>query len=74
MVITSQFSLLVLLANFANSSNPWFKRGGNWNNGTESGAFAFNNNSGTTNTNNSFRVVLAPRLQYNIYLIIIIQG
>ena len=45
---------------FALSSDPWFRRGGVWYNGTVSGAFAFVNGSGATYTNNSFRVVLAP--------------
>jgi len=56
-------NVVPFLANFVNPVNPWFERGGNWNNGVESGAFAFNNNSGGVNTNISFRVVLAPRLQ-----------
>ena len=46
-------------ANFVESSNPWFKRGGNYNNGAFAGAFAFNRNTGGVNTNNGFRVVLA---------------
>ena len=45
---------------FANSSDPWFLRGGHWYGGTGSGAFAFGHSSGTTDTYNSFRVVLAP--------------
>ena len=48
------------LANFAVSSLPWFARGGNLYNGTESGAFAFSPSSGTTATDNSFRIVLTP--------------
>ena len=48
------------LAHFANSSDPWFIRGGNWSHGTDSGAFAFHSHSGTTDTDYSFRVVLAP--------------
>ena len=48
------------LAYFANSSNPWFIRGGYWDSGAVSGAFAFSNSSGTTGTGISFRVVLAP--------------
>ena len=47
-------------AHFAGSSYPWFIRGSSWNNGTGSGAFAFSYDSGTTNTYNSFRVVLTP--------------
>ncbi len=37
-------------------SNPWFKRGGTFTNGTGSGVNAFNNNNGQVNGNNSFRV------------------
>ena len=48
------------LANFVNSSNPWFARGSNWGNGTESGAFAFHYLSGTTYAHYSFRIILAP--------------
>ncbi len=47
-------------ANFANSSNPWFLRGGHWVSGTGSGAFAFSSISGTAITHDSFRVVLTP--------------
>ena len=47
-------------ANFAFSSLPWFSRGCYWYYGTESGAFAFGSNSGTTNTLYSFRIVLTP--------------
>ena len=47
-------------AYFADSSNPWFSRGGSWHFGTVSGAFAFDNYSGTTLTIHSFRVVLTP--------------
>ncbi len=48
------------LANFAYSSSPWFVRGCYWIYGAESGAFAFNSNSGTTSTGYSFRIVLTP--------------
>ena len=41
------------------SSNPWFNRGGNYNNGTNAGVFNFNNTNGNSNSNNSFRPVLA---------------
>ena len=44
---------------FVNSNNPWFIRGGAYNNGTETGVEAFNNTNGNANTNNSFRVVCA---------------
>jgi hypothetical protein len=44
-------------SNFVNSSNPWFKRGGNSNNGSNAGVFASNNNNGNGNNNVGFRVV-----------------
>jgi len=47
-------------AHFAYSSYPWFIRGGDWNNGSEAGAFAFSHKTGGTNAHTSFRVVLAP--------------
>ena len=34
-------------------------RGGNYNNGSNAGAFAFNNSNGNANNNNGFRAVLA---------------
>ena len=46
-------------ANFVNSNNPFFKRGGNYNNGSNAGVFNFNNNNGNANSNNSFRMCLA---------------
>ena len=51
-------------SNFPNTSNPFFKRGGNYNNGTNAGVFYFNNNNGNSNSNNSFRPVLVA-LRYN---------
>ena len=51
-------------ANFVNSSNPWFQRGGNWNNGTNAGVFNSNNNNGNNNYNNGFRVALSAVSQY----------
>jgi len=42
---------------FVNHGNPWFKRGGNRVNGTGSGVFAFGNDNGHANSDNSFRVV-----------------
>ena len=50
-------------ANFVNNGNPWFRRGGNFNNGSASGVFAFNHDNGNANGNISFRSVLA-RLRY----------
>ena len=47
-------------ANFVNSNNPFFIRGGNYNNGSNTGVFNFNNNNGNSNNNNnSFRMCLA---------------
>ncbi len=43
---------------FVWSSNPWFKRGGNHNNGLNAGMFAFGNENGRVTTWLSFRVVL----------------
>ena len=40
------------------SGNPWFKRGGNYGRTTDAGVFAFNNDNGQANDNNSFRLVL----------------
>ena len=45
---------------FANSSGNLLLRGGGWHDGTSTGVFAFNGNSGGTNTNISFHIVLAP--------------
>ena len=45
---------------FANSSGNLLLRGGGWHDGTSTSVFAFNGNSGGTNTNISFRIVLAP--------------
>lgn len=45
-------------SNFPYTGNPFFLRGGNYNNGSNAGPFYFNNNNGGGNNNNSFRVVL----------------
>ena len=45
---------------FANSSGNLLLRGGGWHDGTSTGVFAFNGNSGGTNTNISFHIVLVP--------------
>ena len=50
-------------SNFPNTNNPFFIRGGNYNNDTNAGVFYFNNNTGNNNSNNSFRVVV-PVLRY----------
>ena len=47
-------------ANFVNSSNPWFKRGGNYNNTSNAGVFNFNNNTGDANGVAGARMILAP--------------
>ena len=47
-------------AYFVDSSSIWFYRGGYWGFGTGSGIFAFDNDSGTTATYGSFRIVLTP--------------
>mgnify|MGYP004496452683 CR=1 FL=1 len=49
-------------AHFVYSSYPWFIRGGYWYSGSESGAFAFNNNAGGASADYSYRVVLSPTL------------
>ena len=43
------------------TNNPFFKRGGNYNNTSNAGVFNFNNNNGNSNSNNGFRLVLAIR-------------
>ena len=44
------------------ASNPWVNRGGNYNNGSNAGAFNSNNNNGNGNNNNSFRSILATMI------------
>ena len=51
-------------SNFVTSNNPFFKRGGNYNNGSNAGLFNFNNNDGGANENKSFRSVLWGALWY----------
>ena len=41
-----------------NSNNPWFKRGGDHNNGLDAGVLAFGNENGHAESWHSFRVVL----------------
>ena len=45
-------------ANFVNTSNPFFIRGGRPDNTTAAGMFAFNNTNGNANTTNGFRVAV----------------
>ena len=45
---------------FALFNNPWFKRGGFYNNGLYSGTFAFLNTYGHASSGDSFRIVLTP--------------
>ena len=44
---------------FILSSEPWVVRGGNYNNASNAGVFAFNYVNGGSNTNWSFRSVLS---------------
>ena len=46
--------------NLCNASNPFVKRGGNYNNEANAGVFYSNNTNGNSNSNNSFRAVLCP--------------
>ena len=48
------------LAGFANTTSPWFERGGGSLLGTEAGVFAFSFASGITNSRYSFRIILTP--------------
>ena len=48
------------LSNFAESSNPWFIRGGLYNNGILSESFFFNRYTGGNNADGTFRIVLTP--------------
>ena len=51
-------------AYFVDASNPWFLRGGNYNNDSSAGSFNFNNNNGNANNNWAARSVLVVgRLQ-----------
>ena len=45
---------------FANSSYPWFLRGGDWVGGSTAGGFAFNSHAGAPYSSMTFRIVLAP--------------
>jgi len=45
---------------FVESSNPWFHRGGNYDNGVLAGQFTFNRYTGVAYTNLGSRLVLAP--------------
>jgi len=45
------------LAWFADTYSPWFRRGGDYNNGLDAGVFAFANEYGRVAGNVSFRVV-----------------
>ena len=50
-------------SNFPNTNNPFFERGGGYNNDTNAGVFLFNNINGNNNNTISFRVVV-PVLRY----------
>jgi len=58
---TYNITVLVKYADYAYfvySSNPWFKRGAWIGDGSNTGVFAFSNNTGYSNGGNGFRVVL----------------
>jgi len=46
---------------FVTSSSPWFRRGGYCDNNASAGAFAFDNNTGTSGAFHSFRPVLSSK-------------
>lgn len=48
-------------SNLSNVTNPWLKRGGRIENGSNAGVFASNNEYGNANVNNGSRAVLAGR-------------
>ena len=47
------------VSNFVNSSNPWFRRGDNWNNGARAGVFNSDDYSGVNYYGSGFRVALS---------------
>ena len=47
-------------SNSPNATNPWFKRGGAAENGTNAGVFAFNRWTGATNQTIGWRAVVPP--------------
>ena len=47
----------IRLNRFVNSNDPWFGRGWHYYLGSGAGVFAFDNNNGHANVNDSFRVV-----------------
>ena len=47
-------------AKFVYSDYPWFRRGGNWCDGSSAGAFAFDGYIDEINAGISFRIVLTP--------------
>ena len=50
-------------SNFPCTDNPFFNRGGNYDNTSDAGVFYFNRSNGNANVNNGFRVVV-PVLRY----------
>ena len=50
-------------ANFVNNGNPWFRRGGNWNNGSNDGPCYWNCNNTPSNSNINYRA----RLSYKTF-------
>ena len=49
------------IAYFAESSDPWFFRGGYWYDGAHAGNLAFSNNTGGADSRIGFRIVLTPQ-------------
>ena len=48
-------------AYFVDSSYPWFRRGGHYGNGTQSGVFYFNNINGNSDSDGSSRLVISNK-------------
>ena len=44
---------------FPSSSDPWFDRGGRYNDGSLDGIFAFNRNNGNARSSHSSRIVIS---------------
>ena len=58
MIDFSELGIKLYYSNFPYLSNPFFIRGGNFNNSSNAGLFYFNNANGGTNNNYGFRPVL----------------
>jgi len=64
------------MVGFVSSENPWFKRGGNFNNPENAGVFASTRtNNGNGNNNNGFRAALWSTLLFvKSKTCVIVQG